>query len=510
LSLSTKHAMASPRTSILFPALLARHAEDAAFYWSRYMEGTQSSLHDLRSLARFEFVLQGNLEGLRVAQQESCIVDAAGVLAQPGRAGWDAVWARVQKWKTADEAFVAGVLALEEAHALNHTKPPFSPNLGLLQDLACDQFDDSDGAGELDIARGLASAAAWLPWGTVKSIVFAWAQSEKPVLRRCALAACALQRLPAGDALVQWVHDPHALVRARALQAVGELGRDDLAPVLIEQLNTSAAHQQNRDVPDYWQAPYWAAWSLCLLGRSEGIASLSAWVTKQPGTRLSIDALAVLAQVMDPVQMSVSIHAMLQQPQQLRHALAAIRYSGDVRWIDTLLQLMHEHTQPEPIKQFFAEPACNLARLAADVFAHITGARIGEQLWMQAPQEPDEDAEGASYDHASSPSIPARRKQDPDDGLLWPDVPAIQSWWQAHRHSITSASPQASHYLAGLPLDAAHAKHMLADPQTTQLQRYHAALHLRCTQQSPTLFNTRAPLATQRQTAAQLEMAGMR
>jgi hypothetical protein len=45
----------------VFHKLVTRHAEDAAFYWARRIEDSLASQHDLRSLGRFELLLQANL-----------------------------------------------------------------------------------------------------------------------------------------------------------------------------------------------------------------------------------------------------------------------------------------------------------------------------------------------------------------------------------------------------------------------------------------------------------------
>jgi hypothetical protein len=180
-------------------------------------------------------------------------------------------------------------------------------------------------------------------------------------------------------------------------------------------------------------------------------------------------------------------------------APTGMRFSGHVQWLDVLIQVMEHQCGAEPVAQFHSEPASNLARHAADVFAHITGARIGEQLWQHAP-EPDADAEDA----ASDPRIPAARKQDPDDGLLWPDVDALKRWWAAHRARFTAGGEHQGRYLAGLPLRAASAAQVLVDPLASQLQRHHAALHLRCASHTAQLFDVRAALPTQRARAAAL------
>ena len=183
------------------PRIISRHAEDAAFYWARRMEGALASQHDLRSLGRFEFLLQANLEGLRVAQHESSTFGTGGRLLQAGSAGWDATFRRVQLWKTADETFVATALALDDARAAQQASGGAAGSsrhpLAVLEEMACDQFDDAAGLEMPPMARGLASAAGWLPWDVVGTPVLAWARSPESLLRRCALSALALQRLPA-------------------------------------------------------------------------------------------------------------------------------------------------------------------------------------------------------------------------------------------------------------------------------------------------------------------------
>jgi hypothetical protein len=501
----------------LFVKLITRHAEDAAFYWSRFFEGTLASQHDLRSLTRFEFLLQGNLEGLRVAQQESSKFDPEGKLVEAGNAGWEPAFKRLTKWKTADEAFVCSVLALEEAHALmpdedaritglqSSADLPHRAKLAQIEQMACQQFDDSDGAGDVEIARGLASAAAWVAWEKVQAVVFSWANSAHPVLRRCALSACALPRIPAGEALAHWVRDPHGLVRARAMRAAGELGRSDLVPLLIEQLQSMNASYHPTSAPDYWHGRFWAAWSLCLLGSNVGADTLLKILLEQalhraPDLR-SLQGWSALAQVM-PLEAQQSIANQLLQLDQpahcWRHALALIRFSGHASWLTTLLNMMRYEYQPERLQLYFQEPARNLARLAADVFAHITGARIGEQLWSHPPEESEETEQDTENQNASNPRLPASRKQDPDDALLWPDLAAVQQWAQAHQAKWQNTGEHQGCYLDGNALTNVNAKAIIANPLSTQLQRHHAALFLRCTDQSPVLINVRQSVAAQR------------
>lgn len=479
--------------------IIDRHAEDAAFYWARRMEGARASQHDLRSLGRFELLLQANLEGLRVAQHESSRFDARGHLLQPGSAGWEASFSRAQRWKTADETFVAATLALDDPGAAKqvsgNTVAASGSLLAMLEENVCDQFEGDAGSGVPPMAQGLASAAAWLPWDVVSTPVLAWSRSPEPVLRRCALSALALHRLPAEDALAQWLHDPHPLVRARALQAVGELGRTDLTSELVAALDAHA------DV-DLWGCRTAAAESLCLLGQPLG-AEVNVELARTLARQDAASVLPAWIQLAQDGSVQALIESELQHREHWRTALAAMRYSGDVRWLDTLIQIMEHQSGAEPVLRFFSEPVSNLARHAADVFAHITGARIGDQLWRAAP-EPQPESESEAEDAAPDPRIPAARKQDLDDGLLWPNVDAVKRWWSSRRSGFSQGGAHHGRYVAGLPLQAGGATKVLVDPAATQLQRHHAALYLRCAGHTARLFDVRAPLPTQRARARAL------
>lgn len=458
------------------------------------MEAACSSLHDLVTLARFEEQLEAHIEGLRVADEES----RPHPVADGGGAGQEASWRRAAQWQTADEAFVCARLALEAAAVSRRGGPPCGDRLAALLELAGRPFalgPHGPHRPACDVARGIASAAAWLPWPQVEDAVRAWAASDEPVRRYCALMAATLQRMPAGTALAEWLDDGQALVRERALRACGELGATALAGALREAVAAVPAEGAGglhcRDE---------AAASLCLLGDPDDAQRLSDWV----GDLLARGAwpscsgrwLAAWAQAATPEPLQVFIRTAGQDPARWRLALTVIRYSGDAAWLPVLLQVMEHQCQPDRLARFHAEPRANVARQAADVFAHVTGLRIGDGRWQAGPQEP-----GDADDVTTDPCIPAALKQDPDDGLLWPDVPALKRWWSEHAPRF-----RPGRYLAGLPLTAASATQVLMQPQATQLQRHHAALFLRVAGRTPQLFDVRAPLWRQRAQAAQWGM----
>jgi len=489
----------------MLKSLISRHAEDAAFYWARSSEGSLSGQHDVRSLRRFAGILEGNLEGLRVAQLEGRITVGQAnqtVQANP-QLGWQATWSRLSRWKTADESFASSVIALEAA-------AQDASLLSKVEELACDQYDDSQGQ-DLDVARGLASAAAWLPWPVVQGAVMRWAQSKEPVLKRCSMSACALQRLPDSTSLGAWLDDPHAIVRERALKAVGELGRGDLQATLIAHLAMPNDAVLAANEPPS-QEQFWAAWSLCMLGRTEGVDTLVGWVDHPKNQDKSLasrrmQAIAAASQVMPSHALDALIIRWFEQTpfaadslpakqrNSQRHALAAVRFSGDLRWLNTLLDLIVRETQTEAIEKWFTAPGSNLARSAADVYAHLTGAVIGESLWMHAPEPAEESEADHNHPHAhdleSNPAIPLSHKHDPDDGLLWPQPEAMKAWHAQHVASFAQLAEAGVTVVRGQDLNLQNAHQLIDDPLAGQLQRYHTALFLQAGQHTTTLIDVR-------------------
>lgn len=452
-----------------------------------------SSTADLRSLGRFEHLLLANLEGLRVADAES----------SPSQAGFAAAHARLVRWQTADEAFVCAVLAFEQAPLPPAALPP---RLTALAQWACAQHAETAAVTPTQpatlppIAQGLVAAGEWLPWLRVRPAVLDWATSSEPVLRCVALSLCALHRQPAGRALQAWLDEGHPMVRARALLAAGELGRADLAGALVDALQDADMHCRRQ-----------AAAALALLGRSEGIAVLGTWVSDtQAAAESTTDTqaarqlrhevrhvAALLAQVLDPAQCKQVVTAALASPRHRRSALELLRFTGEAQAIEWLLRLCEDEMQPEALQATRLAPGSNLARLAGDVFAHLTGAALGQDgRWM-----PEPDLDDPATNLAGDPQVPAVRKQDLDEGLPWPDVAALKCWWDQH-----AARFEGGRHLVGRPLTSASATQVLADPEATQLQRHHAALFLRTNGATPHLLDVRAPLWRQRGQAAGLRV----
>lgn len=414
----------------VLPALVAQHAEDASFYWSQCATGALRSRHTPRSLARLERLLDAHLEGLHTADVES----GAG-------AGWEICWQRLQRWPAAEQAFVATWAALAAASVADPAAPERLERL------------ESMVRTDVALSGGLPAAVARWPSGApwAAHCVERWQLAPAPELRWSGLTAAVLRREDAEAAVTRGLADDDARTRARALRACGELGLATRRAALVDALSAGDVACRR-----------WAAWSLAWLGDPRGRTLLLEWLAVTNGD--SYPASAVI-QVLGGEERLALVRAALREPGRARQALEVLRFSGDLCCIPDLLDAMEDRTN---------------ARLAADVFSHITGASLAAEGMWQFPPEPDP----ASHDDAD-PDISVAAKEHPDEDLPWPDIAGIQRWWAAERGRIVGAGP----WLAGRPLTPTWAQALLREPERGQLQRHHAALYLHAQRLTPTLHD---------------------
>lgn len=448
----------------VIPALVQRHVEDAAFYWARHCEAASATEHDWKSLHRFEHLLDAHLEGLQVAQLESA--QAPALL---GDTAWAASKFRLSRWGTADEAFVAATLAF---HAFELGEPAW---LQELQSKANAQFESGRGDG---VAMGLAHAARRRGAMVAETLAAEWWKQGSPLWQRAALiAAHALPTLHASLLQGGLRRDADSAVMVEAAKLAGAVGFTGAAPALLALLGDpscspeakrSAAAAIGRLIDPALDGG--ATWH-----RAESIL-LDAWV-KAPA-QVTDEQMLVWLWRASPVVTRPAIEQMLvagrEDPQLLRQALRAMRLQGDAYWLPVLLQCMAHQSQDEEVLRYFAEPASNVARLAGDVFAHITGVRIGHQRWREAP-EPPTDVQDEVLD---SPYVPVASKRDPDGALLWPDVEVLNREWPA----LSSSFEVGRRYVGGAAVTKASLLEILANARVSQQQRWQAALLLQLAQ----------------------------
>ena len=106
-------SQAQPISRPVNQAILSQHLEEAAFYWLRRQAGVWSPAFDRSEIGRIDGLLDAHLEGLRIA----------------GAVAVEPAIRNLNRWKTADEAFVS-------TYVLMHFPDP--ENLRILETLIHD------------------------------------------------------------------------------------------------------------------------------------------------------------------------------------------------------------------------------------------------------------------------------------------------------------------------------------------------------------------------------------
>jgi len=182
----------SPR-DLVIPALITRHAEDAAFYWSQIDGAVTAFLLTPDRLAHFDHLLEAHLEGLEVA----------------GPQGLAPAFKALARWRKAGEAFVCTWLV------------GLHPDDAVLGQLGKQLTEAPD-----TLLRGAISALARLPQARAKPLLAHWCTLDaRPVEQVVALRALALSA-PGAIAdhslrVADFLASPIAPVRAAACRAMG-------------------------------------------------------------------------------------------------------------------------------------------------------------------------------------------------------------------------------------------------------------------------------------------------
>jgi uncharacterized protein (TIGR02270 family) len=143
--------------------VLEQHAEQGAFLWLLRERLLVDPVADLAALAKHDARIEAHLEGLRLG----------------GPPAWQ-ICVDALRWQGSGELFVAAVLAAESG-----------------DERRCQTVLETASRSH-SLARGLASALAWLGLGPESAPIPALLASERPALRRAAIAAAAVQRRDPG------------------------------------------------------------------------------------------------------------------------------------------------------------------------------------------------------------------------------------------------------------------------------------------------------------------------
>jgi uncharacterized protein (TIGR02270 family) len=378
--------------------IVDQHADEAAFLWQLRDAAAVGPRYTLSALADLDERVEAHLDGLRVA----------------GPHAWEAC-AEVLPLETPGEVFVVAALAL---HA------------GAFDKLA--SILDAAGLDPVR-SRGIVSAIGWTPLDRIDVSLRAFLEPRGPAaLQRFGIAGAALHRADPGPPLTQALFSTDAPLKARALRAVGELGRMDLRSIVRQDFGAADADVR-----------FWAAWSAALLG--DAAAAEVLWSFAEGGGQNAVRAIQLAARA-SPLAIA---RVQLERVSDARTALLGAVALGDPAGLPRLFDALREPS---------------LARLAGHGIASMTGIDTWSSGFVgRAP-------EGFSAGPTDDPRDEAVAL-DPDDVLPWPNADAIEA---ACRRLPLAAGIR---HFAGEPVSEAVLERVLLDG--TQSQRMAAAIE-RC------------------------------
>jgi len=404
-------------SSGVISSIVSQHAEEGAFLWLLRSNATRAPHYALKDLAKVDGRVEAHIDGLRVA----------------GESGWGRCKAALGN-EECGEVFAAAVMAFESG-----VESRIQAVLEAVQKTP-------------DLSKGLISALGWIPFQQVVPHAQRLLASEAPLLRLLGLGACAVHRQEPGTALKDAPSATNLSLKARALKAVGELGK----PAYLPAIKASLAAED-------LTCRYWAVWSGALLGEPTAIPVLQRFA--ESGHSLRESACAMALRRMSVEQGQPWLKTLASNPSTLRMAVQAAGVIGDPANIPWLIQQMGN-----PV----------LARVAGESFTFITGIDLAyDDLEGEKP-------EGFEVGPTETPED-GNIELDPDEDLPWPTTQLIEQWWTTHRLAFTNGT----RYLSGKPMTVESLNELLRTGK--QRQRIAAAIELAMREPGRPLFNTSAP-----------------
>jgi len=397
-------------TALVNEPIVRQHADDATFLWGARDQAVFAPHFRLRDIARWDGRLEAHLDGLRIA----------------GDFGWE-----LCRDALADEdpgaVFAAAVLAFGGGDATRI------------------RTVIEAGVAAPELARGLISGLGWLEFAAIRGRVDELTRSPESEIRRVGIAAHAVHRQDPGAVLDRAVAEADPRLKARAIQAAGELGRSDLLPSIRGSL---------ADPLEETRFP--AAWSAALLGERGDSTSVLEELARG-GSAFAEPALAMTMRLLAPKRALERFRELKRDPKTARLAAVAAGAIGLPDLVPELIPLMGD------------PPA---ARAAGEAFASITGVDLAySDLDGEPPEKVDEE------------EIPPA---DPDEDLAWPSKSAVEAWWKEHGEDFETGT----RHVLGKPLSREALEAALTNG--TQRQRAAAAIDLALRDPSRPMFEVRA------------------
>lgn len=398
--------------------VVTQHAEDASFLWLLRRAAISQPHYSLADLSKLDNRVEAHLDGLRIA----------------GESGWNVVREALSFEESCD-LFAAGSLAFESAN----------------RDWI--EFVLESAAKKPQLISGVISALGWLACEQAQSQIQTLISSPLAISRTIGIAALAIHRVNPGRIIAEAISDSNPSVRARALRAVGELGRVDLLPRMRGGLTDSDQ-----------SARFATAWSVTLLSPNLDALAVLRTIAESPG-QFSSKALQTAIRRMDLVGAKAWQASFSRRKEALRMAITAAGAIGDPDQVSWLIEQMK---------------VLSLARVAGEAFTLITGIDLAyDNLAKSAP----EGFEAGPSDNPEDENV----DMDPDEHLPWPDPALIQKWWTNNQNRFQKGT----RYLLGKPMSIEWLRRVLRIGR--QRQRAAAALELAIRQPGQPLFEVRAP-----------------
>ncbi|MGE3152915.1 MAG: TIGR02270 family protein [Nitrospiraceae bacterium] len=397
--------------------IVSQHAEEAAFLWLLRSNATRQPHYALKDLAKLDGRVEAHLDGLRVA----------------GEPGWELCKAALGS-EEPGEMFAASVMAFESDN---------ESRIQAVLDVV---------AAKPELLYGMVSALGWLSFEQASPHIQPLLGSEVHLHRQIGLAACAVHRADPGQALNLAVTSRNLPLRARALKAVGELGRKDLLGAVKDHLR---AEDEN--------VRYWAAWSGALLGEPSAVPVLQGFAI--PNNSYAEQACGMALRRLSLDEAHAWGRELAGRPATRRMAVIGVGVVGDPAQIPWLVEQM-------------AIP--NVARVAGESFTFITGIDLA---YDDLERDKPEGFEAGPTENPEDENV----EMDPDEDLPWPHPELIEKWWSQNKSRFTNGT----RYLCGQPMTVESLNQVLRTGK--QRQRIAAAIELAMRQPGTPLFNTSAP-----------------
>jgi len=376
----------------LFSHITEQHVDDVAFLWLLRSRAVTHPQHTHITLKKREHHINAHLKGLAAAPE------VAWALSQ-----------QAAEFQQGGEAFTLAMLAFDSADT---NKITAALDLGMENPATFE---------------GLLSALGWLPADKIHPWLKPWMAHQNPAYRHLSIATCSIRRINPHHHLTALFADQssreHLPLYCRMLRLVGELKRQDLAPVLVQ--------AQNHDDP---AVVFQASRSAVLLGNHQALQTLAPYLL-QTGP-LQAAAIEVVFRHPDNTHAAEWLNTLADTPGHIRPAIKALAALGDPHGMEWLLAQME-------IPEY--------AKIAGEAYSTLTGVSLEQAQLINTQARTLDSIEMEKEDDETIDE----QAFDEDLNLPLPQVEKVRQHWQQQRSQFTIGQ----RYFLGRPVAPSLLKH---------------------------------------------------